>query len=313
MNRSAVLGRGIRLLAVAAALAAGGLAVADRWSSVHRSVSRIGPGPIVATVGLAAVFELATVLSWRAVLAGMGNRLPLPGASRVVLLSALGKYIPGSVWPYLAQVEMSRRYDVPRSRSAAASVTTVMIGLVTGLVLAAATVPWYSLHAAEHYWPVFLAIVPLVAVLHPSVFNRLMDRALHLARRPPLADPVTGRAIGRGAAWSALAWLAAGLQVWILAASVSRVGPSSVLLCLGGYALAWSAGFLVVIAPAGAGVRDAALTAILSSVMPTPAALSVALICRAVSAFGDLGAAAVAGLLRAPSSEGEHDPQPDQA
>jgi hypothetical protein len=208
---------------------------------------------------------------------------------------------------------MSRRYDVPRTRSAAASVTTVMIGLVTGLVLAAATVPWYSLHALERYWPVFLALVPLVGVLHPTVFNRLMSRALRLARRPPLADPLTGGAIGRGAAWSALAWLAAGLQVWILAASVSTVGPSSVLLCIGGYALAWSAGFLVVIAPAGAGVRDAALTAILSSVMPTPAALSVALICRAVSALGDLGAAGVAGLLRAPNPDAEHEPQPDQA
>ena len=313
MSRHDLLGRGVRLLAVAAAMAAGGLAVADRWASVHHSVSRIGPWPIIATLGLAAVFELATVLSWRAVLAGLGTSLPLTGASRVVLLSALGKYIPGSVWPYLAQVEMSRRYHVPRTRSAAASVTTVMIGLVTGLVLAAATVPWYSLHALELYWPVLLAIVPLGAVLHPAAFNRLINGALHIARRPPLADPVTGRAIGRGAAWSAVAWLAAGLQVWVLATSVSRVGPSSVLLCLGGYALAWSAGFLVVIAPAGAGIRDAALTAILSSVMPTAAALSVALVCRAVSAFGDLGAAAVAGLLRAPDPDPEAHPLPEQA
>ena len=306
MKRPPWLGRAVRVTLLLAALAVGGVALADRWSEVSTSLSRIGPGPVAGALGFMVVAQVSAMLSWRALLVDMGSPLPVRGAARIVWLSGLGKYLPGSVWPYLAQVEMGRRYHVPRTRSAAVSIMAVLVSLVTALLIAAATMPWASPSATRRFWPVFLAVPVLAALLHPAVLGRLLATALKVLRRPALEERITWRGIATSAGWSALAWTVSGLQIWVLSTGVAHVGPGSPLLCIGAYALAWSAGFLFVVAPAGAGVREAAMTAALSPIMPTGAALTVALLSRAVTTAVDVGAAAVAGLLR-PGAAGAGD------
>jgi uncharacterized membrane protein YbhN (UPF0104 family) len=59
-------------------------------------------------------------------------------------------------------------------------------------------------------------------------------------------------------------------------------------LSFGAYALAWSAGFVIVFFPGGIGPREAVLVAVLSPVMPAASALVVALASRMVMTIGDL-------------------------
>ena len=87
------------------------------------------------------------------------------------------------------------------------------------------------------------------------------------------------------------------------------------LLAAGGFAFAWSVGFLVVFAPAGAGIRDVLLVAILGPVLGVGSATAVALVSRALMTAGDLLTAALAGWSgRAPRSRGGnpgHDDVPE--
>jgi len=48
------------------------------------------------------------------------------------------------------------------------------------------------------------------------------------------------------------------------------------------FALAWCAGFVVVFVPAGIGIRESALTLLLTNIMPIGDALSLALLSRVV-------------------------------
>jgi uncharacterized membrane protein YbhN (UPF0104 family) len=82
----------------------------------------------------------------------------------------------------------------------------------------------------------------------------------------------------------------------------------------GGFALAWSVGFLAVFVPAGVGVREAALVAALAPVLDRGDALVVALISRVLMTLGDLAWAGVAvitaratGHVVAPVGELEDD------
>jgi uncharacterized membrane protein YbhN (UPF0104 family) len=288
----------VRLVLLLGALALAGLALADRWSGVSGELSKVRPGTLVGASVLILIAVVAGMMSWRALLADLGNRLPLAASARIVFLSQLGKYVPGSVWPYLAQVELGRDYRVPRQRSAAVSILAAMITLATGLALAAATMPWASPSAAGRYWPVFLVIVPLAVALHPSVLNRLLARILRILKRPPLEDRISWRGILLTMAWATVAYLATGAAIWLLSTELSRVGVSKAGLFIGACALAWCAGFLFVVAPAGAGVREAALVAALAPVMPTSAALAVALLWRLLATGADLTAAGSALLLR---------------
>jgi hypothetical protein len=64
-------------------------------------------------------------------------------------------------------------------------------------------------------------------------------------------------------------------------------------LSLGGYALAWSVGFLIIFFPGGIGPREWALIAVLAPVMSSASALVVALASRVVMSVGDLAWAGV--------------------
>ncbi|WP_342770092.1 hypothetical protein [Xylanimonas allomyrinae] len=96
-----------------------------------------------------------------------------------------------------------------------------------------------------------------------------------------------------------LSWVVAGVHVWLLATGLGLDATGRTLVMLvGGYALAWVAGFVVVFVPAGAGVREAVLLALLAGALPHAAVLLVVLLTRALLTVVDLVFAAVGMLVR---------------
>jgi uncharacterized membrane protein YbhN (UPF0104 family) len=126
------------------------------------------------------------------------------------------------------------------------------------------------------------------------VLNPVLDRLLRLARRPALEQPLTGRAIAAALGWALASWVLYGAQIWLLAVRLGPPDGRGALIALGGFAFAWSVGFLVVFAPAGAGVREVVLVAILGAVLGTGAATAIALVSRGLMTLGDLLTAALA-------------------
>ena len=108
-----------------------------------------------------------------------------------------------------------------------------------------------------------LLLLPLgLAVLAPPVLTRLVGLLLRVLRRDPLDRPLTARGVGAALGWALVMWAAYGLHLELLVRT-QGTGPA-LLLSTGAYALAWTAGLLVVAAPAGAGVREVALVAALA-------------------------------------------------
>ena len=274
------------LLAAAVGLAVYGLA--SRWPQVHSALAKLAWYD-VAGAALCALAGLGCMmLAWRALLADLGSPLPLRTAIRVMFVGQLGKYLPGAVWAVAAQVELARDHDVPRRRSATASLVAMATTLVVALVAAGIMLPLVSAHAVRQYWWV-LAVTPLAAAcLYPPVNKFLLDLALKAARKPPLERPVSRPAMARTLAWTALGWLCYGAHAWFLIRVFAGRGGDAFALALGAYALAWSAGFLIVFFPGGIGPRELALIAVLAPVMPAASALVVALASRVVMTVGDL-------------------------
>ena len=104
-------------------------------------------------------------MTWRALLADLGSPLPLRAAAKVFFVGQLGKYIPGSVWPVLAQMEMGRDLGVPRPRSAAAFFLTLPIQLATGLLVTLVTPGW------DRFGWLLLLVPVLLVLLQPKVIN----------------------------------------------------------------------------------------------------------------------------------------------
>jgi glycosyltransferase 2 family protein len=171
--------------------------------------------------------------------------------------------------------------------------------LLAGLLAALVTLP-FAPGARSYRW-VFLVAPVLLICLFPQVLNRILDRLLRLARRPPLDQPLAGRAVTGALAWALVSWCFFGLQIWLLAIRLGAPHGRAALLSVGGFAFAWCAGFVVVFAPAGAGIREALLIATLSPMLGVGKATAVALVSRVLMTAGDLiTAGTAAALARAP-------------
>ena len=183
--------------------------------------------------------------------------------------------------------------------SAARSAGLLFVGLhcATGLLVASATLPFASPDAAEDYWWV-LALTPvLLVVLHPRVLSPLLDRAFWLLRRPPLDRPLSCGSTVRACGFLLVTWSFYGLSLLALAGPLGLSGRGSFFLATGAYALAWSAGVMVLgLVPAGIGVREVVLGAVLLPVLPAGAATAVVAASRVVQTLGDAIWAVVAGV-----------------
>jgi uncharacterized membrane protein YbhN (UPF0104 family) len=273
------------LLAVVIAFCGYGLYV--EWPQAHAALARLhwysAAGATLAAAAGAGCFMLA----WRALLADLGSRLSVPTTIRVMFVAQLAKYLPGAVWAFAAQVELGNDFQVPRRRGATTVITGLAVALGVGLLAAAVTLPLTSASAARHYWWA-LALTPLILFcLCPPVLGRLLDKALAIARQPLEKRP-SARGMTSALGWSTLGWLFWGLQAWLLVGNMTGRGIHVLLLSIGAYALAWSAGILVVIFPGGIGPRELAMIAAFAPVMPRGAALVVALVSRVVMTASDL-------------------------
>lgn len=273
-------------------------AVVRSWDDVRTTVSHIGAFYLVLAEALVLAGLGLSALTWRRALLDLGSRVPIGAASRIYLLGQLGKYVPGSVWALAAQTELGRSAGVPRARGAAASVVAVGVNVVTGLVLGLALVPSVSDHGAAETVLAFGLVALLATALAPPVLTRLVNGALRVGRSAPMGNGVTWRGIGSTSAWSVGGWLSYGVSVWLLAFAVGAPAGEALPLCLAGVPLAITAGFLVVVAPSGIGVREAVLVAALAPVLDDADALAVALVARLLFTIGDLLAAVAVIPLR---------------
>lgn len=283
-----------RVALVVVALVFCGYGLFGRWDETRRALEQLS-WPYAGAALLAGVAGLgAWMLAWRRLLAGLGSPLPPRAAVRIYFVSQLGKYIPGSVWALVAQMEMAKEHRVPRERGASAALLSMATTIAGGCAVAAVTLPLTSPAATRHYWWLLILAPVFVALLHPRIVTFTLNRALRLARRPPLARTAGPGTMAAALAWTVLGWFLFGTHAWLL---VRAAGGHGFFLATGAYALAFTAGFLVVIAPGGVGVREAALTAALAPVLPAGAALVVALVSRVVLTAADLAWAGAAVLL----------------
>lgn len=267
--------------------------VASRWTEVRANLSRVSGGTLALSTLLGMASLGFTLVGWRALLADLGSPLHLAPASGVLFTGQLGKYLPGTVWSVVAQAEVAARLGVPRRTSAVAGLLSVAMSALAGLAVGVVALPGLLAAGGGPVYLLLLLLLPVGAVvLHPRVLNALLGRALRLVRREPLDRPLSGGAIATTTAAYVLAWGTLGLHFLVLVRALG--GDGGVLVpAIFGYALAAAAGMVVVIAPAGVGVREAVLVYLLAGHLPQSAPLVAALLSRFVLLACDLAAAAL--------------------
>jgi hypothetical protein len=293
----------VRIGFVVVALGGAGYAVARDWGVILAALHRLPIANVLAAVVVNVVYLACTLASWRAVLADLGSRLPLRVAFELFFVSQLGKYVPGGVWHMVAVTELGLDRAIPRRRSLSAMVVATLVAIATGLVAAAPLLVLAGRPIPDRGW-LWLALPVALGLLVPGVLNRILALATRLLRQEPPEHPMTARGTAAAVGWALAGWVVVGVQVWLLGLGLG-LSRSSLLTVIGAYAVAWIAGFVVVVAPAGLGPRELVLGVVLAGALPAGSAVVLVLVTRVVQTVVDIALAGTGYVLsrRAPAPE----------
>lgn len=300
MSRVVAFLRGpvFRTLFMVVAVAAAVWAIIDQWDAFSRALTQLSWWATALAVVASFLYVFLTMLSWRSLLNGVGAPVRHRPAATVFFTSQVAKYLPGGVWNFVAAAEAGVEHQISRRRSLTVLMTSMLVSILTGLVFAVLTLAVGPGGVRSDYGWTALFLPVLALLLAPPVLNRVISLALRLLHREPLETDMTWRALGAAVLWSLLAWLVAGLQVWLMLTAMGMdASIGTFLLATGGYALAWTVGFLVFFVPAGIGVREVVLGAVLAGHLTQGAALAVILLSRILLTIADVGWGLGASLI----------------
>ncbi|HSG49262.1 MAG TPA: lysylphosphatidylglycerol synthase domain-containing protein [Longimicrobiales bacterium] len=299
-----------------------------RWS--------LRPLPLIASV-----VALALGYAWSASLWGRmvhelgGPRLPARTTVPLFLVANLGRYVPGKLLQIAGLTLLARGRGVPAGVAAGAAVLGQGVALLGATVVGVSAFLSPALPGSIRIWGwvglgAVLAFVALTSVPGPAArLEALVFRLTAAARRfrssgpgsstplggmPPAPDPGESPALPRlsrsfGLRWTALYAMNWGLYAtafWLLFLGLEGFLPF--LYVAPAFAAAYVGGYLALFAPAGLGVREGLLVALLLPVLEAEPALALAVVARLWTTVVEVIPAALMapGVLRGP----RHDSPP---
>ena len=202
-----------------------------------------------------------------------GPAIPVRDAIRTYMVANLGRYVPGKLWQIAGLAVLARARGVPAPIATAAAVVGQAVALVgamlVGLLALGSAGPGLSRWAA-----VAATVGVLTVVIVPKIFRPLLSLWLRWAPGETSGEVPIGALTGfRWLALYTLNWGGYALAFWLLVRGLSLPGD---LLDVGpAFAAAYVLGYVVLVAPAGLGVREASMVAFLAPIMgPSGAALA---------------------------------------
>lgn len=262
------------LLLAVACLGALALQFSEALHEIPDEARRMGAGPFVVATLCFAAGGFAVFLAYARLAVAMGiPRVPLAVFGHVYFVGQLLKYLPGRVWGFAFQI--ARASDLAPPTRWAALLMVHFLAAVAALIAVAAAIEAVSGHLPLTWSVAALTLSLLATAVIAFEWRGLRQR---LAFRAAIAVSV-------------LLHLGALLQAVALVPLVRALVPEYDIIDAvregGHYLLAWLAGYVAVITPAGLGVREGAFVA-LSDGMAPAAMLTLAAAARFAMMLADV-------------------------
>jgi glycosyltransferase 2 family protein len=287
----------LRRLMIVAVVVGAGYYLATRWEEVTATIATIPWYSAVLSMIAVCVGLLMSVFSWRVIVNDLGASVGRLRGSQIYLVSQLGKYVPGSVWAYLLQMELGKKVGIPRARMFVSTLVQLGVSVVAMLALGVIALPRLLEDNPQAAW--LYAVLPLALVaLHPKVMTWGVNLGLKILRKAPLDHSLGWKTIGKTLGYCLLANFFMGAHLWLLATANGSFDPSLLLICVGTIAIGMLAGILFFIVPSGAGARDVLVALALTPAVGGIAAAAFAVASRVMFTVAELATAGIsAGLV----------------
>lgn len=270
--------------------------VITRWDEVRDAFAQFEPVTLAGSLALAVSALCIIGGTWSRILHQRGQKAPLATSLSWYFTGQLGKYVPGGIWAIVGRAEMAVRGGVSRTDayvSTGISMTTTYIAsicvigigsvmswtypVIGGAVLAGLVVGF------------FVYSLPAFHSAALAISTKFLPKGLVLTETQSLI---------RYSLYQVPAWVLMSLSTSITASAFSAdIGVAHMAFIT---ATSWFVGFVAIGVPGGIGVRESVFTAMATSAIGAPMAVSIALASRVVFIFADvIGAVVSTSVVRA--------------
>lgn len=273
-----------RALGIALALACFvfvGDQIHDGWRQIAHLEWRVNPLWLAVSFALVFANFAVAARSWAPVFRALDGRpIRLAQAFAIIYSAQLARYLPGRVWQFVGQAEAARRMGFAASTALSASFTQIIAGTAAGLVVAAVCA-----YASGEVAMALAALAGGFTVLAGLLLSgRFADR---IAKRLPahwrlsqVRFDVGTRGFCEVFAWGILGWV---FHVGAVVALWAAIAPTDVDIAwrvASSYVFSYLFAFYTLVTPAGLGVREGAVTALLGPAMGAGPAGMLAIVQR---------------------------------
>ncbi len=246
------------LLALAAVVLAG-RAIVAQWRTFVASGAHLAPRwpLILLSSGIVLVAYAVLIETWRRTVRAWDADIPWSQAARIWFISNLGRYLPGKVWQIGAMGVMAQERGVSVIAATGSALVINLVNLLAGFGLVLVTgAEFFEARGAATTLAAILvvgiALAPRIVPWAVRLAGRLLRRSIDVPRLPD-------RAIWLASVGCIVAWILYGIAFRIFVAGILGSAPGRTTSYIAAFTGSYLAGYIVLFAPGGIGVREGSL------------------------------------------------------
>ncbi|GIU40439.1 lysylphosphatidylglycerol synthase domain-containing protein [Shewanella sp. MBTL60-112-B2] len=270
----------------------------DNWSLLSMSFFSTNN---ITTLSIALILYLVcfsiTSLAWYRLLLSTGQTPQIAQITAIILISQFAKYIPGNFSHHVGRAVLARRNGLSNQSIIITMAYEIVIVIVAAAVIGIAalilnsTLPTHSINNISKFaLPLFMITMLLILVLvNRKIYNyiKAFFSQLLIPSRQTLFECYL---------LYTLSFLLFGVILSLIAWTYSGTEKTNFWFLTSSFSIAWILGFITPGAPAGLGIRETVLIALIAPIYGGGLALSLAVTLRMVTSLGD-GLGFLLGLI----------------
>ncbi|MDP3728623.1 MAG: lysylphosphatidylglycerol synthase domain-containing protein [bacterium] len=207
--------------------------------------------------------------------------VPLLQALRIRTISDFARFIPGKFWFVMFRIRLCKKYNLSPAMIAVSALmeeflnifSTILLFIFVFIIVSHETLTSYALYVS-------LSLPLFFFLMHPLVFQWFIKLAAKLFKKEYVKSKIQYTYLLSLLSVFFLAWIILGFGFYLMSYAVYPMGIELFLPLTGVFAIAWAAGFLVIVLPGGLGLREAVLGYLLAFFFPVPIAILLSLLSR---------------------------------
>lgn len=232
--------------------------------------------------------------SWYLVIKSLNVKLKYLTSLKIWIFSNIGRFIPGVIWQYLGRVYLASLEGVAKTEANASLILEALFGLLAGvIILITSTLFNANIKIIDSKFLLLLLVllvVILILLSNQNILSLLLNKLSKVTKKL--------EALGKihfSVRWIPLIltsffaqFIIDGTILFLLSKDVASLSINQLPLFIGFFTASWMIGYLTIIAPAGLGVQEVSIAALLSLFMPFPVASLIAILFRVVLLIAEL-------------------------